>query len=91
MLSITSSAGTTCPLSVVECHNLTVNDYGLDIKRSGTGPMHFPPRNACMRLKIAGLPKTDFLENSVTCEPLCTFLYFCDLAIHSKFDAKAVK
>jgi hypothetical protein len=38
MLSITSSAGTTCPLSVVECHNLTVNDYGLDIERSGTGP-----------------------------------------------------
>jgi hypothetical protein len=41
--------------------------------------------------KIAGLPKTDFLENSASCEPLCTFLYFSDLPIHPKFDAKAVK
>ena len=38
MLSITPSAGTTCPLSVVERHNRTVNDYVLDIERSGTGP-----------------------------------------------------
>jgi hypothetical protein len=29
-LSTTSSAGTTCPLSVVECHNLIVNECGLD-------------------------------------------------------------
>jgi hypothetical protein len=34
---------------------------------------------------------TNFLENSVACEPLCAFLCFCDLAIHSKFGAKAVK
>jgi hypothetical protein len=34
---------------------------------------------------------TDFLKNSVACEPLCAFLCFCDLAIHSKFGAKAVK
>jgi hypothetical protein len=41
--------------------------------------------------KIAGLPKTNFPENSVACGPLCTFLCFCDPAIHSKFDAEAVK
>jgi hypothetical protein len=41
--------------------------------------------------KIAELPKTDFLENSVGCEPLCAYLCFCDLAIRSKFDAEAVK
>ena len=41
--------------------------------------------------KIAALPKTDFLEIAAACEPLCAFLYFCDLAIQSKFDAQAVK
>ena len=42
-------------------------------------------------VKIAPLPKTDFLENAAACEPLCAFFYFCDLANQSKFDAKAVK
>jgi hypothetical protein len=41
--------------------------------------------------KIAALPKADFLEIAAACEPLCAFLHFCDLAIQSKFDAKAVK
>ena len=45
----------------------------------------------CHAVKIAALPKTDFLENAVACEPLCALLYFCDLANQSKFDAKAVK
>jgi hypothetical protein len=42
----------------------------------------------CHAAKIAALPKTDFLEIAAACEPLCAFLYFCDLAIQSKFDAK---
>ena len=41
--------------------------------------------------KIAGLPRTNFFENTVACEPLCIFLYFYDPAIRRKFDAKAVK
>jgi hypothetical protein len=41
--------------------------------------------------KIAALPKPDFVEIAAACEPLCAFLYFCDLAIQSKFGAKAVK
>jgi hypothetical protein len=45
----------------------------------------------CHAVKIAPLPKTDFLENAAACEPLCALLYFCDLANQSKFDAKAVK
>jgi hypothetical protein len=37
------------------------------------------------------MSKTNFLEIAPACEPLCAFLYFCDPALQSNFDAKAVK
>jgi hypothetical protein len=37
---------------------------------------------------MAGLSKTYFLENSVACEPLYTFLHSCGLAIHQDLTQK---
>jgi hypothetical protein len=36
-------------------------------------------------------PESGFKSPRAEEGPLCTFLYFCDLAIQSKFDAKAFK